>query len=523
MLREVPGVTETTKTMSAGPVGGAVIDVVEFERLYACYSVARDEAEMLTASGEAESSLEQVEERHRGLCTPEALVQLRQAAKSAASASDRRRADLLATACASGIADRELAPAADQLLNSLAGAMLEFEGETIGLFEAMGRLPALDDFDGRERLARAVEDCMAAFEPLKADWHRRYDAVWAQVTGEPDPVLRAERRRGISLDALKQALDRAVAANGDLYKHGCRTLLPRLLGADFEEPPISAQGAYASNLRGIRAAAEQEVDLVHAVSETLARAGFDLADSGIRCDLEARPGKQPRACMFPLDPPRDVRLQALPSGGLLDFVALLHECGHAFHFAGVSPELPFALRKLSPDYALTETYATLFEHIAHDPLWHQQTFGLAEDQARERAAALAFTDLIMFRRFVAKLRYEALLLRDLDDLDARKADYTHLLSEATGLLYREQRALFDVDDGFYAADYLRAYLSAAQLQEWLEAHGGRPWWDSAGSAALLGDLFALGSSPTLEEVSRTIGFEQFDPEPLVRKQQAPFA
>ena len=48
--------------------------------------------------------------------------------------------------------------------------------------------------------------------------------------------------------------------------------------------------------------------------------------------------------------------------------------------------------------------------------------------------------------------------------------YERLLTEATGVRYRDDDYLSDMDAGFYSADYLRAWIRSAQLRDHLIRH-----------------------------------------------------
>ena len=62
--------------------------------------------------------------------------------------------------------------------------------------------------------------------------------------------------------------------------------------------------------------------------------GIDLdAQANVELDVEARPGKVPRAFCAPIRVPGRVVLVMLPQGGQDDYRALFHEAGHAEHFA----------------------------------------------------------------------------------------------------------------------------------------------------------------------------------------------
>src|SRR5205814_10422475 len=141
--------------------------------------------------------------------------------------------------------------------------------------------------------------------------------------------------------------------------------------------------------------------------ETLARLGFDLeSEPNIHLDLDDRPQKSPRACVIPSDPPTLVHLITRAQGGLHDYQAFLHEAGHALHYAGVDPDLPYTFRNLSRDHALTEIYSYIVEAITREPEWHAQYFELSDEEAARNAEATSFLEAVLFRRYTAKLQFE---------------------------------------------------------------------------------------------------------------------
>ena len=121
--------------------------------------------------------------------------------------------------------------------------------------------------------------------------------------------------------------------------------------------------------------------------DTLTKLGFDLAnEKSIRLDLDDRPQKSPRACVIASDAPNVVHLITRAQGGLHDYQAFLHEAGHALHYAGCDPELPYTFRNLSRDHALTEIYSFILEAISREPGWHAEYFDLSDAEAATNAA-----------------------------------------------------------------------------------------------------------------------------------------
>src|SRR5262249_13311729 len=201
-------------------------------------------------------------------------------------------------------------------------------------------------------------------------------------------------------------------------------------------------------------------------------------------------------------PPTIVHLITRAQGGLHDYQAFLHEAGHALHYAGCDPSLPYTFRRLSRDHALSEIYSYIVEAITREPAWHALHFGLSDTEAEENAEATRFLEAFLFRRYAAKLRFELGLW---DAFAAERAgsprDYEPLLTEATGLRYDERGYLSDMDAGFYSADYLRAWIRSAQLNAYLRREVGEDWWRNAGTGDLLRGLFAEGTRPSSEGVA----------------------
>jgi hypothetical protein len=221
------------------------------------------------------------------------------------------------------------------------------------------------------------------------------------------------------------------------------------------------------------------------------------------------------------NPPYVVHLITRAQGGLSDYQAFLHEAGHALHYAGVDPRLPYTFRSISRDHALTEIYSYIFEAVTREPGWHALHFGLTDLQAEENAEATVFLEALLFRRYTAKLRYELGFWEAFsEERGSSERDYSTLLTEATGIRYDPRGYLSDMDSGFYSGDYLRAWIRAAQLRTFLLGEVGSDWWRSEQTGAILRDLFLEGTRPSSEQVAGRIGFEPFDTGPLVAELSA---
>ncbi|MBC7912397.1 MAG: hypothetical protein H7Y30_17960, partial [Pyrinomonadaceae bacterium] len=203
------------------------------------------------------------------------------------------------------------------------------------------------------------------------------------------------------------------------------------------------------------------------------------------------------------------RLLVAPIGGAYDYMTLFHEAGHAQHFGWTSRDLMTQHPEFifSPDYATTESYAFLFNHLYHDAGWlREYRPGLGAEQARSIVRDLAVLTMHTIRRFCAKLRYE-IPLHDSPQVRSENlaATYAALQTEATGFKRSPAHYLSDVDDGFYAGAYLRAWVFEAALREYLRTRYGRRWWASRKAGDELIDLWNTSSRYNVEELARLLG------------------
>jgi hypothetical protein len=221
--------------------------------------------------------------------------------------------------------------------------------------------------------------------------------------------------------------------------------------------------------------------------------------------------------VIPSDPPTVVHLITRAQGGLHDYQAFLHEAGHALHYAGVDPGLPYTFRNISRDHALTEIYSYIFEAITREPEWHAHYFGLSDEEAAANAEATRFLEAVLYRRYAAKLQFELAFWDRFSEDGGTPAGYEEGLTAATGVRYRSDNYLADMDGGFYSADYLRAWIRSAQLSNYLVREIGEDWWRSAETGERLRALFAEGTRPSSEEIAARLGYQPLDTEPLLRE------
>jgi hypothetical protein len=487
-----------------------------FEDRLAQFLFERSEEARAVRVGEKETSEQAaIVARYEDLFTREQYAELNVAEDAAPEGEARERLFRLRETCGGGLIVRELAEQSDRLENDVLAARVEFKGETVPLRTAQAKLALVDDYSERDELGRLAADCSAGFNEQRLELLRKAEALEADITGEPDPVRRSEETKGIDLRELSARLADAAHRQDVSFAALRERWVDRILGEEREDEPMSWHVSYIRRMSPLAELYSRE-RAVPVCLETLSRLGFDLAaDSRIKLDLDDRPQKNPRACVIASNPPSVVHLITRAQGGLHDYQALLHEAGHALHYAGCDPNLPYTFRRLSRDHALTEIYSFLVESITREPAWHAEHFELGADDAADHAQGARFLEVLLFRRYAAKLDYELELWSDFEHAPAYADTYAQNLREAIRFRYRPDGYLADMDDGFYSADYLRAWIRAAQLRAYLRDSIGPDWWERSETGDFLRVLFLEGTRPSSEEVADRIGYDPLDTAPLL--------
>jgi hypothetical protein len=490
---------------------------VDYEERLRRYLFERSEEGRAVRVGEKEVS-EQAEivARYADLFSREQLEALWDA-EGAASGDEREQLYRLRKVCEGGIVSAELVEREDALENKQLAARVTFRGEELPLRAAQARLAVIDDYREREELGVLQADANVVFNDERLELIREAEELSAELSREPDPIARNEEEKGIRLRPLADALGRAGDAGEQAFLRMRETWFDRVLGPERDEQPWSYHMSYVRRLSPLEAiySKERATDVCLA---TLKELGFDLAgDPNIRPDLDDRPQKAPRACVIASDPPQVVHLITRAQGGLHDYQAFLHEAGHALHYAGCDPALPYTFRRLARDHALTEIYSYIVEAISREPGWHAHHFGLSEEEAATNGEATTFLEALLFRRYSAKLEFELEFWGRFTQDGGTPGGYAERLGAAVGVRYRSDGYLSDMDAGFYSADYLRAWIRSAQLRARLVEEVGEDWWRSPQTGERLRELFLEGTKPSSEEIAARLGFDPLDTGPLLHE------
>ncbi len=240
------------------------------------------------------------------------------------------------------------------------------------------------------------------------------------------------------------------------------------------------------------------------------------ANGRVRYDTGEREGKRARAFCAPVNIPDEVYLVLRPHGGQNDWQTLLHELGHALHFANIDTSLPFEFRWLG-DNSITEGYAMLFDHRLKDRGWLTRYTQLGKNDLPRYLRAAGFEELHFLRRYSAKLIYEVELYGCGASWSSLPDLYAETLTGATGFKYQRADAFVDVDPHFYSARYLRAWQLQSLLAETLVERFNADWWrNPAAGPWIVQELFSRGQRELAEEQAQRVAKKSLSFAPLIK-------
>jgi hypothetical protein len=227
-------------------------------------------------------------------------------------------------------------------------------------------------------------------------------------------------------------------------------------------------------------------------------------------DLDPRALKQPRPFCIPIRIPHEIKIVLLPEDGSACYAALLHEIGHAYHFAWTNPSLPVEHR-LWGDRSLSESYAFLLEHFVLDPQWLARM--LLFTKSKEFLHFQSLFRMFLVRRCAGKLRF-AVRLHEQESHEGLPQMYSETMKAYTGLEHLPESWLDALSDGFDSADYLRGWVLESMLREHLRSKYGEAWFLNRSAAGFLKDIWETGQLYRADELCREIGIGDLEPQVL---------
>ncbi len=317
-----------------------------------------------------------------------------------------------------------------------------------------------------------------------------YNSAFEQITGVPLEQLAADcaafLRDSQSMwdETLPFYLKRSLGITPAEATRSDALALLRASEYDSAFPGNTLQSSIARQLR------EMNVD--------------PTANGRIIYDVGERPGKRARAFCAPTRVPEEVYLVLRPHGGQSDYTTLLHESGHALHFANVRQDYPFEYRWLG-DNSVTEAYAMLFDHRMQDRGWLLRYTEIGEAKVDEFLRLAGFEELHYIRRYCAKLIYEVEAYGNNPNWSQLPDVYVETLTRATNFQYRSADAFVDFDPRYYSTRYLRAWQLQALINESLVSQFDIDWYRNPSAGPwVIRELWADGQRETAEELAARV-------------------
>jgi len=475
-------------------------------------------------------------ERHRGLFSLESIAGLRQHLSETSEHFETTRASLrhLLTFAINNFLEAQVESLTEQVSGQEASATVEWDGRVMTFQETAIAVANQADRALRNDLFQTRASMIRASNDLRAERLSKLHEASRSIGPIESPIDSAAAPRTDNSAGAGRQQDAELHREAQFSGRNYASLYQDLLGLDFQqierrcrELLARTEAVYVASLSealrqdvGIRLDQARRSDAVYFLHHsphgsrfpaqgllgvyraTMGGLGIKTETQGnILIDDEPRPRKNPRAFCAPIRIPCEIRLVIRPFGGQSDYLALLHEAGHAQHYGWTSSSLP-AEFKYTGDAALTETYAFLFNHLPGDPAWLSAMLGFQDNADFVKATMLA--KLVTVRRYAAKFIYE-LGLHSNGDLENAPSLYADLQTDATKFKTGEAEFLFDLDDGFYSAGYLRAWALEVQLREHIKSRFGWNWWASRKAGNFLKEIWETGERFTADEMASMIG------------------
>jgi len=421
---------------------------------------------------------------------------------------EERRVDYLRAFLVGDFMQNRVKELSDRVLTMEVEATVEFEGLTVPYRQAAVVMANEPDHSKRSEIFQARTRVIVQLNPVLEEKFRLMHET-ARKLGYAGYVELYEDIKGFDLRVLEALLRPLLEKTRAVYRDRMGQLVKERTGIQLSEAE-KHDASFTFRANQFDGFFPKE-NAVKSLVETLGNMGVNLeSQKNIHLDVAERPKKDPRAFVSPVRVPGDIRLVVMPQGGHDDYATLFHEAGHAEHFGCTRADLPVEYRYLG-DNSLTEGFAFLMEYLTGNRQWLARFTGMNESKSFLEFARTY--KLYFLRRYVSKLSYEIELhSKGLDNSPLR---YKEHLESALVFQHPEEHYLVDVDDGFYTANYLRAWIFEAQVRRILRETFGENWFEKKSAGMQLQKWWSLGQKFRVEEMLENLGYSGLDIGPLL--------
>jgi len=483
------------------------MDIEKIRADLEAFNEKEDEEYYMNWSGQKDDmDISSIFKEYEHLFTMDTVKFLKSEAQEA-SGEDERRLKQLYAASSSGLLQNAVKELTDKKEQIEASKVIKVGDEEMPYRFSVVKMLNSDDRDYRQAIFDSRNQVLDELNPVLKGRVEEFHNL-AVSLGHPTYMEFIRDIKNLDLESLMDSLDVLISQTSNLYKEKMEELLSPI-GVPLAEAEKHDIG-YLFRAKEFDPYFKKE-EAVPALKRTLLGIGIDLDDQpNIHLDTEEREKKSPRAFCAPIKIPQKIMLVIMPQGGVQDFHSLFHEAGHAEHHGFVEEDC-FVEYKWLGDKSVSETYAFLLEYLNIDRNWLKKNIQMDDYSSYLQFGYL--TKLFFLRRYGAKLKYEMQIhskgLPGMDDVYAKTLEET--------LIYRHppNHYLADMDDGFYSAQYLRAWIFEAQLRSVLREKFGDEWFLDSRSGDYIKDLWAYGQKYDVVELAQMVGFSGLDINPLI--------
>ncbi|HSX19372.1 MAG TPA: hypothetical protein VLE91_04580 [Candidatus Saccharimonadales bacterium] len=458
----------------------------------------------------AESAV--IYKKYKDLFTKETLEEVSKASKVSKVSKDKDIIDRIYFTLAGSYMGLTTAPEEDKVTTYFSKAKIKAGDETIAYFQAGPKIAKDPIFDRREKTDAACVPVVSKINPKQLALLKS-EIKLIKGLGFANYVDFASKSKKMDYAKFNKVIAKTIK---DTQKQW-QKVMSEQSSAIFGKPFRKIRSVHLNYLRSM--SMYDNYYPKEKVVETFLKWTRDIGLSdlltSIKIDDVDRPKKNPRAvCYWPM-PPKEIHLVIKPIGGEQDFEAVFHEGGHALHGASIDAKLPYTLKALAHSNALTETYAFVLEDLVFDPDFLTTYLNVSAFTGKKIQWQAYFVNLMMLRRYVGKFTYEYNMFSK-NAISKGPALYAKTLESTTGFVHRRENWLVDMDGSFYSADYLRAWIGAAQIKDYLNKKFGKKWFLNKKAGEFLRKLYARGVTDEIEDVVKRLGYKPWDTSLLIK-------
>jgi hypothetical protein len=402
--------------------------------------------------------------------------------------------------------DYKTAPVTEEIQRFASTQTIQWEGRVIPISQVSAKLRWEPNAPRRQQCHERYASALAEGGELKRRKVQQLGCA-ARDLGFDNYVMARERISGILYEELLAPLEEAMNRLNDKFQERFRLSFETTVGIPFREAGIWDVPHWEE--KNDRPDVFRKQDLLRIADLTCAELGIRPKNSEVVfLHLEPAIGKRATPLCIPVRVPQEIKIVMVPEDGSRHYGCLLHEYGHAYHFAWTSPSLP-AEHRLLGDRGLCEAYAFLLEHFVQECEWLTRMLLFTKSELFLRFRALFRVYLI--RSCIGKLRF-TLKLHASESIDDVLQTFPEIMKAYTGLEFAPE--CWTSENGFASADHLRGWIFEAMLREYLRTKYGNAWTSNRSASGFLKEIWETGMLYSADELCNEIGMGSLDPQVL---------